>query len=187
MGAGFDDELADIDDIDEVVTLVEAELLSRCREVPDLACRDAAVQHAEQPYGERKPPRQAREVGLVDRPIGESVRLTSIVDALAEAAAHRDGPVEEDLLSGSALSRVGATQSTEPLEGGHHLAGLDGSASEQGFGVVTEAAGPLQEGGDLTVRQPVPGGCRGPSRPPRRWCRTVEDHGSHLLSSGYRL
>jgi hypothetical protein len=108
--ARIDHQLTDVDHVEQVVAAVEAELLGRHGEVPDLARGHLPVQHAQLPGGEREMPGQPGPVGVVRGPVGEHVGLTPVVHPLAEAAPDGDGGVEEDRLPGPALGQAGAAE-----------------------------------------------------------------------------
>ena len=182
--AWLDHQLADVDHVEQVIALVDAQHPVLHGEIPDLGGGHAPVQHAQQPGGEREAHGQPVPVGVVDAPVGEDVGLAPVVHALAEAASDGDGGMEEDRLSRPALGRADLAELAGLLEGRDGREGLGHLAGQQPGGVVAEPAGAGQERADLLVRQVMPPGGHGitdarteqaaigvpgPAQLPRRW------------------
>ena len=110
--ARLDHQLADVDHVEQVITLIDAQRRVRHSQIPYLACRHLPEQHAQLPGGKRQVHRQPGPVGFPDGPIGEHVRLAPVVHALAEAAPDRDGGMKEDRLPCPPLSRADLAELT---------------------------------------------------------------------------
>ena len=161
--ARLDHQLADVDHVEQVVALVDAQHPVLHGQIPDLPGRYPPVQHAQQPGGKREVHRQPGPVGLIDDPIGEDERLAPVVHALAQAAPDRNGRMKEDRLPHPPLSQADLAQLTDLLERRDRRERLGHLAGQQPGRVVAEPAGAGQERADLLARQVMqPGGHAAP-------------------------
>ena len=129
--ARLDHQLADVDHVEQVITLIDAQRRVRHSQIPYLACRYLPEQHAQLPGGKRQVHRQPGPVGFPDGPIGEHVRLAPVMHALAEAAPDRDGGMKEDRLPCPPLSRADLGELTKLFERRDRRKGLGHLAGQQ--------------------------------------------------------
>ena len=151
-------QAADVDDTQDVITVIDAPVLVAGAEIPAFAGTDVPVPHAQDPRREREVHHGPGLIRRVDLAVGEDRGLGPVVHALPDGAAKRDGGAEEDSLASAALLRGGRGQRAQGRDRRQGRVADQLGIAEQLARVMAESAGALIECALLRRGQPV--GCR---------------------------
>ena len=133
-------QAADIDDVQDVVTVIQAPVFAADAQIPALARADVPVPDAKDPGREREMVAGPRLICGIDHAISEHGGLEPVVDALPDAPPQLDDRIEENLLSPAALPGGGRGQRAHSGERRHDRVADQLSAVAQAAGIVAEPA-----------------------------------------------
>jgi hypothetical protein len=155
-------QAADVDDVHDVVTVVQAPVVAADAQIPALARADVSKPDTQDPGRKREMVPGPGLVRGIDRAVSEHGGLEPVVDTLPDAPPQRDDRIEEDLLSPAALPGSGRGQRPNGGDRRHDRVADQLGTAAQAAGVVTEPPRmtlerTLLRGGQTPLPNRVPG------------------------------